>query len=139
MHRSIFDRYRYPEHLRCVEDIPVFAYALANFNCITLNKSIAKIHKHSDSMRNNVNLELSVGIDVVDEVFVSERIPSNLMHYKKDYLTHRYLSIFRTLYLAKEYQHALSYYSKAVHHSWTALLQLSSLRKALKAFFKRNQ
>ena len=137
MHRKIFDGYRYPEHLRCAEDIPMFAYVLANFNCVTLNQAIAKIHKHADSMRHDVKLELSVGVKVVDEVFVAERIPAGLMHFKSDYTTHRYLSIFRTLYLAGQYTRALEYYLQAVQHSWKALLQLSPLRKAIKAFFKQ--
>ena len=137
MHRKIFDSCRYPEHLHCVEDIPMFAYVLANFNCVTLNQPIARIHKHANSMRHDVRLELSVGVKVVNEVFVAERIPAGLMHYKHDYTTHRYLSIFRTLYLAGQYEQALEYYRQAVRHSWKALLQLSALRKAIKSFFRR--
>lgn len=137
MHRKIFNSYRYPEHLRCVEDIPMFAYVLANFNCVTVNQPIARIHKHADSLRNDVKRELSVGLKVVDEVFVAERIPAGLMHFKNDYTTHRYLSIFRTLYLAGEYRQALEYYQQAIQHSWKALLQLSPLRKAIRAYLKK--
>ena len=137
MSRKIFETYRYPEHLRCVEDIPMFAYVLANFSCVTLNQPIARIHKHANSMRHDVKLELNVGVSVVDEVFVEGRIPSELMHFKSDYLTHRHLSIFRTLYLAGQYRAALEYYQQAVQHSWKALLQISPLRKAIKAFFKK--
>ena len=117
----------------------MFAYVLANYRCITLNHPIAMIHKHADSMRNNTALELSVGTKVVEEVFAEGRIPSGLMHFKKDYLTHRYLSIFRTLYLAGEYRQALEYYQKAISNSWKTILQLSPLRKAIRAFIRKGE
>ena len=137
MHRRIFSAYRYPEHLRCVEDIPMFAYVLANYDCITLNKPIAKIHRHDDSMRNDVERDLSVGLSVVDEVFSEARIPAELMPFKNDYITNRYLSIFRTLYMAGQFSQALDYYQQAVRHSWKAPLQFSLLRKAIKAYLKK--
>ncbi|WP_257254540.1 MULTISPECIES: glycosyltransferase family A protein [unclassified Endozoicomonas] len=133
MHREIFDGYQYPVHFRCVEDIPMFAYVLANYQCITLNKPVAKIHKHDDSMRNNVKLDLSVGLDLIDEVFSPTRLPCKFMSLKSKYETRRLLSIFRSLYVAGEYQHALEYYCQAVRQSPSTFFKSSYSRKALRA------
>ncbi|MGI9273834.1 MAG: glycosyltransferase family 2 protein [Endozoicomonas sp.] len=133
MHRKIFQNYRYPEHFRCVEDISMFSYVLANYECITLNKPIAYIHKHDDSMRNNIELELSVGLSLVDEIFSPDRLPNELLIYRSQYETMRYLGIFRTLYLSGDYRQALSFYAKAIKKTPTALLRASFLRKAIRA------
>ena len=133
MHREIFDQYQYPVHFRCVEDIPIFAHALANYKCITLNKPVAKIHKHDDSMRNDVKLDLSVGLDLVSEVFCSKRLPTEFMALREPYEIKRLLSIFRSLYVAGEYRHSLEYYWKALKQSPSAVFEFGYLRKALRA------
>ncbi|WP_422139205.1 glycosyltransferase family 2 protein [Endozoicomonas sp. ALC020] len=133
MHREIFDGYQYPAHFRCVEDIPMFAYVLANYPCITLNKPVAKIHKHDDSMRNDVTLDLSVGLDLIDEVFSTERIPWRFMSLKPMYETRRLLSIFRSLYIAGDYRQALKYYWQAISRSPFTFFEPSYFRKALRA------
>ncbi|WP_034835464.1 glycosyltransferase family 2 protein [Endozoicomonas numazuensis] len=133
MHRRVFDQYEYPEHFRCVEDIPVFAYVLANFNCLALNKPIAKIHKHSASMRHNVDRDLSIGLELVDEIFSNGRIPENMMKYKSSYTVLRLLSLSRSLYAAGRYNESISYYCNAIKLSPSALLHLSSLRKAIRS------
>ncbi|WOG28458.1 glycosyltransferase family 2 protein [Endozoicomonas sp. 8E] len=133
MHRRVFDNYKYPEKFRCVEDIPVFAYILANFNCQSLNKPVAKIHKHSTSMRHNVDKDLSIGLDLVEEVFSNGKIPENMMKYKADYTVRRLLSLFRSLYMSGRYSQALRYYLNAVKQSPAALLHIASLRKAIRS------
>ncbi len=135
MHRNIFEHYLYPENFRCVEDISMFAYVLANHDCMTIQQPVARIHKHDDSMRNDVSLDMSVGLELVDEVFSPDRIPAHLLKYKKEFETSRILSMFRTLYIAGNYQQALSFYWQAVRNSPSALLQGSFLRKAIKAVF----
>ncbi|WP_062263209.1 glycosyltransferase family 2 protein [Endozoicomonas arenosclerae] len=133
MHREIFRHYQYPVHFRCVEDIPMFAYVLANYSCLSLNQPIAKIHKHDDSMRNDVSLDLSVGLELVNEVFCSKRLSSEFMALRETYETRRLLSIFRSLFVAGDYKHALEYYWRAAKQSPAAAFELSYLRKAMKA------
>ncbi len=135
MHRKIFVRYQYPEHFCCLEDIPVFSYALANFQCMTLNKPIALIHKHDDSMRNNAALNLSVGMSLLDEIFSPQRLPKNLLAYRSQYETIRFLSLFRTLYISGEYAQSLEYFIHAVNNSPSTLLRSSYLSKAVRAVF----
>ena len=135
MHRKIFVRYQYPEHFRCVEDIPVFSYVIANFECMTLNKPIALIHKHDGSMRNNAALNLSVGMSLLDEIFSPQRLPKNLLAYRSQYETIRFLSLFRTLYISGEYAQSLEYFIHAVNNSPSTLLRSSYLSKAVRAVF----
>ncbi|UYM17978.1 glycosyltransferase family A protein [Endozoicomonas euniceicola] len=134
IHREVFKQYRYPEHLKCVEDIPVFTFILTNYSCIVINQPIALIHKHPDSMRNNIELELETGISNVDEIFSKNRLPEQLLKYKKIYTSLRYLSIFRTLYLGGRYKEALVFYKKSLTNNPAIIIKLSYLRKALKCF-----
>ena len=134
-HRKVFARYQYPEHFRCVEDIPVFSYVLANFQCITLNKPIALIHKHNDSLRNNAALNLAVGMSLLDEIFSPQRLPKNLLAYRSQYEPIRSLSLFRTLYISGEYAQSLEYFIQAVNNSPSTLLRFSYLSKAVRAIF----
>ncbi len=133
MRRNIFSGYRYPEHFRCVEDIPMFAYVLANFDCSTCNQPIARIHKHADSMRNNSTLNQSVGLDLVEETFHPKRLSEDLQHLKTAFLAKRHLELFRTLYLSGNESEALCFYRQALKLDLRQSLKSTYLRKAIKS------
>ncbi|PJE77726.1 UDP-Glc:alpha-D-GlcNAc-diphosphoundecaprenol beta-1,3-glucosyltransferase WfgD [invertebrate metagenome] len=139
MARHIFNHYRYPVHFPSNEDIPVFAYALANFHCITTNTPIARIHKHTDSMRHNISSNLSVGMSLVDEVFSPARLPPACLALKAQYTGHRYQEIFRALYRAGYYCKALDYFAVAIKQNPMTLFQLSILRKAARALWRQKR
>lgn len=135
MKRRVFERYRYPENFRCVEDIPVFAHTLVNYRCMTLNTPIAIIHKHEDSLRHDTDRILSVGTKLVDEVFDEQRMPAEVMGLKSVYFISWLLSLFRILYRAEQYEKALPYWVLAIRHSPLVIVRYSFLGKAIRAFF----
>ena len=132
MHRRIFEFCRYPEQFRNAEDIPVFACALVNFESAALDKPIARMYRHSDSLRHNLQYAVDVGTHLIDEVFSEDRIPAHLQKYKHVYAGQRCLSLFRTFYLAGQKQSALKYYREAIRYDWRALFRFSYTRKAVR-------
>lgn len=136
MHRDIFSNYLYPEKFRCTEDIPVFVHALSNFKISIITKSLAKIHKHDDSLRHNTELAQEIGLSLVDEIFSKDRIPKECQKLKSEYSSLRSLSLFRTFFLAGDYNNAQIHYKRAIKTSPASLFKLSYLRKYLKTYFK---
>lgn len=114
MHCDIFTRGLYPEKFRSVEDIPIFAQALAHYPCSTLQHPLALIHKHNDSLRHQFNHAKDIGLDLVDEVFSSQRLGSEFQTLKKDFYVRRCLSLFRSAYLAGDSEMAKKYFKKAL-------------------------
>jgi glycosyltransferase involved in cell wall biosynthesis len=136
MHREIFTRGVYPENFRSVEDIPVFAQALAHYPCSTLKYSIAIINKHSDSLRHQFNYTRETGLHLVEEVFSPERLGEEFNSLKQDFYVQRCLSLFRSAYLARDYDTAKYYFKNAVQHNWQTILKFGYLRKAVRVWLK---
>lgn len=136
MHRDIFECGYYPEKFRNNEDIPVFAQALANFPCSTINSPLAIINKHNDSLRHQYHYSKRVGLELVDEVFSDKRQPKSTQPLKRYYYVQRCLSLFRSAYLANQYSDAKYFYGHALKSSWKIILNLSYTRKALLLFYK---
>ncbi|MHC8337205.1 glycosyltransferase family 2 protein [Pseudomonas sp. HLT2-19-2] len=136
MHREVFAPGNYPEYLRNVEDIPVFAQVLARFPCSVLDQSLAVIYKHRDSMRNDLKQSLAAGVGMVDEVFSPVRMPQELQDLRQAFLAQRCLSLFRDCYRAGEYDNAKAFYAQAVRADLRSLMRWSYTRKAIRLLFK---
>ncbi len=133
--REVFSGYRYPEQFRASEDIPMFAFILANFPVVTLSESLAIIYKHDDSLRHNVTHASAAGLLIVDEVFDPQRIPSRLQGLKIEFLAQRSLSLFRTLFIAGQRGEARAYYHKAIRTKPAAIFRLSYFIKYIRSWF----
>ncbi|WP_426415756.1 glycosyltransferase family 2 protein [Aestuariirhabdus sp. LZHN29] len=131
-HRSVFDKTRYPEDCRNSEDIPVFAHAVALFNCAQVDCSLAKIHKHDDSLRHNMSYADDVALRVVDYVFDPSIVPAESMKLRRSYQAQRCLSLFRSYYLANDRARAKKYYRLAVEADKRSLFKWTYLRKFLR-------
>jgi len=136
MHREVFTRGVYPENFRSVEDMPVFAQALAHYPCLTLKYSIAIINKHSDSLRHQFDFARETGLHLVEEVFSPKRLGEEFNSLKQNFYVQRCLSLFRSAYLARDYDAAKYYFKKAVQHDWQTILKFSYLRKAARVWLK---
>lgn len=136
MHRDVFAPGLYPENLRNAEDIPVFAQVLARFACSVIDKPLAIIHKHADSMRHDLKQSLASGLKVVDEAFSPERMPAPLQSLRQAFLAQRCLSLFRDCYSAGDYVNAKAFYAQAVRADWRSLTRWSYTRKAIRLLLK---
>ncbi len=136
MHRSLFEKGLYPEHFRNAEDLPVFAQALGNYDCSVLEQSIALIHKHSDSLRHNVQYDKEVGLALVDEIFNSNRLPNKFSVLRNKFIAQRALSLFRGYYTAGLYEDAKIMYKAALEVDFKSIFKWSYTKKALRLIFK---
>lgn len=136
MRRDVFVPGNYPEHLRNVEDIPVFAQVLARFPCSVLDQPLALIYKHADSMRHDLTQSLAAGTGMVGEVFSFERMPEELHDLRQAFLVQRCLSLFRDCYVGGEYALAKKFYLQALRADWRTLTRWSYTRKAARLLFR---
>lgn len=136
MHRDVFAVGSYPEHLRNVEDIPVFAQVLARFPCSVLDQPLALIYKHADSMRHDLTQSLAAGTGMVGEVFSYARMPEELHDLRQAFLVQRCLSLFRDCYVGGEYALAKTFYLQALRADWRTLTRWSYTRKAARLLFR---
>jgi glycosyltransferase involved in cell wall biosynthesis len=137
MHRDVFAPGNYPEHLRNVEDLPVFAQVLARFPCTVLDQPLAFIHKHPDSMRHDLRQSLAAGaVQVVCEVFSAQRMPVEFHDLRQAFMAQRCLSLFRDCYSHGEYTLARKFYFMALKAHWRTFARWSYTRKALRSLFR---
>lgn len=138
LHRRVFEHYRYPERFRCCEDLSVYANVLGNYRCMTLDAPVAIIHKHEDSMRHDIERQISLGAEqLTDEVFAESRISPDLMGLKSAFLTSRLPSTFKSLYRNGQDDSALLYWKRAIRHSPMTILRIRYLCKAIHARFRK--
>lgn len=136
MHRSLFNQYQYPEHFRNSEDISMFAYTLANFNCATIDNPLANIYKHDDSLRHNASYAENVGLQLVDEVFEPSRIAAELQTLKKPFLVQRLLSLSRVCHENKRHLQCTAFFTQAFKLDWRVIYNWSYSKKCITSFFK---
>lgn len=139
MHRDVFSVGLYPERFRNAEDIPVFAQVLARFPCTVLDTPMAVIHKHSSSLRRNLEFARQAGTSLVDEVFSTVRMPEQYQHLRQRYLAQRCLSLFRLFASAGCDSEALAFFASAVRADPRVLLRWSYTRKALRVFLRQGR
>ena len=132
--KSVLDKFKFCEKAKLNEDIPLFAHAVVNFDCKYLPFSTANIFKHADSLRNHHQL-LSEEMNtqrLTEIIFDPQYIPAELMYLKNRFLSLRYLSLFRSYYLAKQYSKAKEIYLKAIKIHWQNVFKVSYLGKFLR-------
>jgi glycosyltransferase involved in cell wall biosynthesis len=135
MHRDVFSAYRYPEKFRSSEDLSVFAYALANYSVAKVEGAISFVYKHGDSLRHNVALAKSIGLQIVDEVFNVNRLPGEFQTLKNRFAIQRLLSLSRTCYLSGDKTSCRDFFWQALKLDWRVVLHWSYSRKFLKSLF----
>jgi glycosyltransferase involved in cell wall biosynthesis len=95
MHRSLFDAFVYTESLRINEDTPVFAAILASNLIAATERPVTVIHKHLDSMRNDLEAILKLGLSLENAIFDNPRLPTWAAKYRKPYRAKRALSLLK--------------------------------------------
>lgn len=139
-HKDIFNHIKFCEHLKQNEDLPVFIYALANYPCFYLNFSTVNILKHQGSLRNQFSTlsEQENVFYLADIIFTEHNLKiytsKKLTTLKNQYISQRYLSLFRSLYLAHRYNQAKLFYHKAIKYNFNNLFKLNYLRKYIKIY-----
>ncbi len=135
MNRDIFSRYIYPEKFRSSEDLAMFAFALANYPVVRVDGAISCVYKHGDSLRHNISLAKSIGLQIVDEIFNVERLPGEFQTLKERFAIQRLLSLSRICYLSGDKTACRGFFWQALKRDWRVLLHWSYARKFLRSLY----
>ncbi len=127
--RDLVERRPYPIQLRQTEDIPVFAYLVAYAEPVLVSHTLARIHKHPDSLRHNTELMRANHHYLTDEVFAM--LPDECQPLRPMYEAKRALSIFKTFYQNKDWPQACLFYREALLADWRQALRFRHLTKRI--------
>jgi glycosyltransferase involved in cell wall biosynthesis len=132
--RDLLLRRPYPESLRNGEDIAVFAYLLVSAPVALTQEPLARIFKHSDSLRHQRGDEEGRAQEIVKQVFLS--LPEECQFLRKRYESQRYLSLFRAALLSSNSEGAKYFYRKAFALAPLQAMRWSYLRKAMRLLLR---
>jgi len=132
IHREVFEKIKYQPGLGNSEDVVVFSHILANFPCQSIDLPLARMHRHADSLRTDLNAIDQAGFKVVDYIFDPDKIPAELMSHRDRFYYARSLSLFRKYYKAKQYRLAAQYYHLALRGKPFLALKLTYFGKYLR-------
>ncbi len=133
MKREIFARLHYPQTIRNNEDVVFFAQILALYTCQAVDAYVVTIHKRQESCRHNIASIKATTELIADLLFDPAILPAAYMPFKEEFLSSRYLSLFRALYYAGRYKEARDVYVRAIRIYRPHLYSWSYLRKYLRA------
>jgi glycosyltransferase involved in cell wall biosynthesis len=133
--REIFARLQYPEAIRNNEDVVFFAQILALYRCRALAEFVVTIHKRKESCRHNIESIKATSDRVSALLFDPEILPAVYMPFKDEFLSSRYLGLFRALYYSGRYREARDAYAHAIRIHQAHLTKWSYLRKYVRAWF----
>ena len=138
IHHSVFNRIKFPEELRSTEDIPFYAQLLALFDTVFIAKTLAKIHKHDDSLRHNYDHANNVGMALVNSIFEPLTLQPELQKFKQRYYVKRCLSLSGLAFRAGQYRQSRKWYLTAVKTDKRTLLKLSRLKVFILSLLKND-
>ena len=130
--RDVALRHPYPESVSNNEDIPFYAWILANEDILAIREPIAEIFKHDDSARNQTHGYADVVERLPGIVFDPRRLPPALLKWKRRFYCNLQLELFRAQYRAGQHAAARQTYHRALRCRPLNVLQWSYLRKYLR-------
>jgi len=137
MHRQVFNDIHYDPDLRHTEDLPVFAKVLANFPAVATPALLARIHKHPDSRRHDVNAALVVGMALEEAIFDDPVMPSWAQTLRKPYRVRRLLSLLKICYQARRFSEVRQLYGQLMRVAPGVAIQPRYVRRFIMSLVKR--
>lgn len=137
MHRQVFKSIQYDVGLRHTEDIPVFAKVLANFSAVATPAVLAKIHKHPDSRRHDINAALEVGMALECAIFGDPVMPLWALPLRKSYHVRRLLSLLKMCDRAGRCHEVRLFYRMLLRASPFVALQPRYVRRFIMSLLRK--
>jgi glycosyltransferase involved in cell wall biosynthesis len=135
--RDVFEKIRYPEHIRNGEDLPVFAATLLHFPCRSISETVLEVHAHQGRVRNNIDAIRHTAEQVIDELFDPEHMPPKALRYRSLFAARKFFSMARSFYRSGNYLESRQFYRKGVATQWTCLLNFTASFRYLKTFVRQ--
>ena len=129
--RTVMNEILFNEGVHIGEDTLFFAQVLYFKNCISIQKPLVKMRRHSDSLRENYHRMIETGTNGIQQVFSLLPNTDQMKSLYSKQILSCYLKIGRMAYLESHYDVACKYYKKAYKIQPAALFQWKHLSKAL--------
>lgn len=139
MHRSVFDTTRYDAALRHTEDMPVFAHVLANYQIASVDRPVARIYKHADSMRHDVDAAVKIGMSMESAIFDNNGLPQWAQKFRRGYRARRALSLLKLASASNRPALVRQFFCVAFCAAPFQALNPRYLRRLLKSMFAAGQ
>jgi glycosyltransferase involved in cell wall biosynthesis len=133
LRRDVFLRYLFPTNVQNGEDFILYAHIIVNEGFSSIAQILINTYRHEGSLRSNLATNEETGFAGTDCLFDPDRIPQELMRLKPRYIANRHVGLARLYYIAKDYDQVKSHYRQALAVYPLSLLELSHLRKYLRA------
>lgn len=135
--RDVFEKIRYPEHIRNGEDLPVFAATLLHFPCRSISETLLEVHAHEGRVRSNIDAIRHTAEQVIDELFDPDHMPPEALRYRNLFAARKYLSMARSFYRSGYYLESRQFFRKSVATQWTCLFNFTASFRYLKTFVRQ--
>jgi glycosyltransferase involved in cell wall biosynthesis len=129
--RTVHNRIKFADSISG-NDLGFFSHLLLHHYCITLDKVVLNVTKHSTSLRNRTYSDLNEANKIADAVFDPKLVPANLQKYRRRYYAKTLLSLAIVLGTAKKYKAAVAVYNIAIRKYPRYIVNLRYLRKYIK-------
>jgi len=134
---NLAKRFRFPAHITNGEDVAYFTKISFSAKGCILPKPVAVVGRHPGGQHRDIEKILRQGVNLVSEIIDDPYYGGALNHLRKEFMSIRYLSIFRSLYLSKNYQIARKYYRLALSEKPSNIVKLGYLTKFIKAYLRQ--
>jgi glycosyltransferase involved in cell wall biosynthesis len=131
---NIGKQFSFPVDLSNGEDVVYFSKVFFSATVYYTQKATAVTLWHEDSLRHNIEELKRQDIALVRTILNDPFYGGALEYLRKDFMSRRYLEIFRKLYLAGDKRLARTYFVKAVSVKPSSLFKTDYLIKYLKSF-----
>ena len=133
---TIARNYRFPENITNGEDVAYFVKVSFSTKVCVLDDTVLVVRRHAGSLRRDFEKIAKQDIALISTIMDDPFYKGGLEYLRRDFTAKRYLSLFRSLYLAGDHRTAIRYYLQAVRVKPASLLVFSKLTKFLRACWR---
>ncbi len=131
---SLGKQFDFPTGISNGEDVAYFAKIFFSATVYYTQKPTAVTLWHEDSLRHNIEELKKQDVALVRTILNDPFYGGALEYLRRDFMSRRYLELFRKLFLAGEKRLARAYFVKAVNVKPASLLKTDYLIKYIKSF-----
>lgn len=136
LHRSVCDELDFKTGLSHTEDMPLFAYLLANHDAVGIAEPVLKVRHHASSRRHDVDAALALGMDLESAIFNDNRLPDWAQSYRRYYRARRAISLLKLADRHRRPDQVRRFFRIALRADWRQALHPRYLRRYLASLIR---
>ena len=134
VHRRVFDRLSFPDHLRIAEDLVFFGHLVATSRIVAIPQPVLRRFGIAQRGTDRAVLRSDELIAAVDALFDSRVLPAEVMALRRLQLGMTYLSLFRAFHCAGRQHEARQYFWKGLRLAPHRATRPTYVRKLLRSY-----